>query len=160
MDEDGIKITTFFLDSDSDECEVGLLKSLDNTLGMIRPLCVIGYGIRQYDIPLLCIKKQHYSLLLWKLIDMCESAVHIDLYHILKYKGYKKLEDALSSSEFSGLPLRIISELVPKDRKKKGPEIYRLWREDREKLKKYTQNEVYNMLLLSEKIMSEGFQTR
>jgi DNA polymerase elongation subunit (family B) len=80
MDEDGIKITTLFLDSDNDECEVGLLKSLDNTLGMIRPLCVIGYGIRQYDIPLLCIKKQHYSLLLWKLIDMCESAVHIDLY--------------------------------------------------------------------------------
>lgn len=63
----------------------------------------------------------------------------------------------MTLSEFSHLPLKKTSELVPKDRKKKGTEIYRLWKEDREKLKKYTQNEVYNMLLLSEKIVSEGF---
>jgi DNA polymerase elongation subunit (family B) len=155
MDEHGIEITTLFLDSDDDDSEVKLLQNLDNKLSMIRPLCVIGYGLRQYDIPLLCVKKQHYNLLLWKLIDMCESAAHIDLYHILKYKRYKKLDDALASPEFSHLPLKKTKGLVTMDREEKGKEIYRLWEEDREKLRKYAEGEVHDMLLITEKMLSE-----
>lgn len=156
MGEHGIETKTLFLDVDDDESEMKLIKNLDNELSIIKPLCVIGYGLRQYDIPLLCVKKQHYKLLLWKLIDMCESAVHIDLYHILKYKRYKKLDDALASSEFSHLPLKKSKGLVTRDREKKGKEIYRLWKEDRERLKKYAEGEVHDMLLISEKIVSEG----
>jgi len=159
MDENGIEVKTLFLDEDTDNSEVKLITNLDNLLSMIKPLCVIGYGLRQYDIPLLCIKKQHYHLLLWKIIDMCESAVHIDLYHLLKYKRYKKLDDALASQEFSHLPLKKTKGLVPMDREAKGKEIYRLWREDREKLREYAEGEVHDMLLIAEKISSENFKS-
>lgn len=159
MDEHGIEVKTLFLDEDSDNSEVKLITNLDNVLSMIKPLCVIGYGLRQYDIPLLCIKKQHYNLRLWKLIDMCESAAHIDLYHLLKYKRYKKLDDALASQEFSHLPLKKTKGLVPTDREAKGKEIYRLWKEDREKLREYAEGEVHDMLLIAEKISSENFKS-
>lgn len=83
------KLKQFFLEKEDDDSEMALLESLNEELSAIKPLGVIGYGLRQYDIPLLVMKKQHYNLLLWKLVDMTESAVHIDLYHLLKYKGYK-----------------------------------------------------------------------
>ena len=155
MQATGIETKILFLEKEDDESEVNLLRQLDYELSLIRPLCVLGYGLRQYDIPLLCIKKQHYRLLLWKIIDLCESAVHIDLYHILKYKRYKKFEDVLSSHEFSNLPLKRIKALVPKDREKKGKTIYRLWRDDREKLRRYAEGDVHDILLISEKLAEE-----
>jgi len=155
MQAKGVETKTFFLESEDDESEINLLKKLDYELGSIRPLCVLGYGHRQYDIPLLCIKKQCYNLLLWKLIDLCESAFHIDLYHILKYKRYKKFEDALSSPEFSNLPFKNTKGLVPKDRMEKGKEIYRLWKDDREKLRKYAEGDVHDVLLIAEKIVED-----
>jgi hypothetical protein len=97
-------------------------------------------------------KKQHYNLLLWKLIDMTESAVHIDLYHLLKYKGYKKLDQVLSSQEFACLPLKRTHDILPTDRMEKGKEIYRLWKENREELRKYAEGEVHDILLIAEKL--------
>jgi DNA polymerase elongation subunit (family B) len=156
----GIETKTLFLNEETDESETNLLKSFDSILVSIRPLCVIGYGLRQYDIPLLCVKKQRHSLLLWKLIDMCESAVHIDLYHLLKYKHYKKFDDALNSPEFSHLPLKKTKGLVPTDRNEKSKEIYRLWKEDRERLRRYAEGEVHDMLLIAEEILKKGLQTQ
>ena len=152
MEEDGIEIITLFLDEENDDSEKELLRSLDRELSAIEPLGVIGYGLRQYDIPLLIMKKQHYKLLLWNLIDMTESAVHIDLYHLLKYKGYKKLDQALSSQEFACLPLKRTRDILPTDRTKKGEEVYRLWKENREELKKYAEGEVHDILLIAEKL--------
>jgi len=158
MQANGVETKTFFLEADDDESEINLLKRLDYELGSIRPLCVLGYGVRQYDVPLLCIKKQHYNLLLWKIIDLCESAFHIDLYHILKYKKYKKFEDVLSSPEFANLPFKNTKGLVPKDREEKGKEIFRLWKEDKEKLRTYAEGDVYDTLLIAEKIVEENVQ--
>lgn len=135
MERNGIELKTIFLGNEDDESEKALLKNLDLELSAIKPLGVIGYGLRQYDIPLLVMKKQHYNLLLWKLIDMTESAIHVDLYHLLKYKRYKKLDQALSSPEFAHLPLKRTHNILPTDRTEKGREVYRLWRENREELK-------------------------
>lgn len=157
MQASGVETKTLFLESDDDESEVELLNRLDYELGLIRPLCVIGYGLRQYDIPLLCIKKQRYGLLLWKIIDLCESSIHIDLYHILKYQRYKRFEDAIFSPDFASLPLKRSKRLVTSDREQKGKEIYRLWREDRDRLKEYQEGDVFDTLLLSERIMEEIF---
>jgi DNA polymerase elongation subunit (family B) len=152
IEGNGIETRTLFLQKEDDDSEKELLRNLDTVLLKIRPLGVIGYGLRQYDIPLLVMKKQHYNLLLWKLIDMTESAVHIDLYHLLKYKGYKKLDQALLSPEFAHLPLSCTRNVVPTDRLEKGKEIFRLWKESREDLKKYTEGEVHDCLLIAEEL--------
>lgn len=156
MDAKGIEVKTIFLNGENDESEKRLLEIFNNELGKIKPLGVLGYGLRQYDIPLLIIKKQHYGLLLWKLIDMTESVVHIDLYHLLKYKRYRKLDEAIDSPEFMGLPLKRTKHIVPKDRKEKGREIYRLWMEDRDKFGMYCEGDVYDVLLIAEKLMLEA----
>ncbi|MEM0049561.1 MAG: hypothetical protein QXW39_03385 [Candidatus Bathyarchaeia archaeon] len=148
----GIELKTIFLDKEDDDSEKMLLKSLDLELSKIKPLGVIGYGLRQYDIPLLVMKKQHYNLLLWKLIDMTESAVHVDLYHLLKYKRYKKLDQALSSPEFAYLPLKRTHNILPTDRAEKGKEVYRLWKENKERLKEYAEGEVHDILLIAERL--------
>jgi len=155
MKENGIEIKTLFLRKEDDDSEKELLKSLDVVLSAIKPLGVIGYGLRNYDIPLLAMKKQHHNLLLWKLIDMTESAIHIDLYHLLKYKRYKKLNQALSSTEFANLPLKRVGDIIPADRTEKGKEIFRLWKENKEDLKKYAEGEVHDILLIAEKLLSE-----
>ena len=156
MDTKGIEVKTIFLNGENDESEKRLLEFFNNELGKIKPLGVLGYGLRQYDIPLLIIKKQHYALLLWKLIDMTESAAHIDLYHLLKYQRYRKLDEAIDSPEFMGLPLKRTKHLVPKGGKEKGKEIYRLWMEDKDKLRLYCEGDVHDVLLIAEKLMVEA----
>jgi len=162
--DEGIELKTLFLEEETDEAEIKLLKCLNEVLEEIKPLCLIGYGIRQYDIPLLVIKKQQYGerykqlygQLPWKLIDALESALHIDLYHIFKYKGYKKFDQALSSEEFRRLPLRRTKEGLPSDKVEKGERIYRLWKENKEKLKEYAEGEVHDILLIAEKLVLRG----
>jgi len=153
LDASGIETKSLFLELDDDDSERQLLIRFDEELSKINPLCVIGYGHRQYDIPLFCIKKQCYKLLLWKLVDLCESAMHIDLYHILKYKRYKRLEDAISSPEFGSLPLMKVKGLVTGDRENKGKEIFRLWKDDRETLKKYVEGDAHDVLLIAESMV-------
>lgn len=153
MEANGIETCTLFLEKDNDESEKDLLTEFDDELVDIKPLCVLGYGHQQYDIPLFCIKKQHYKLFLWKIIDLCESAVHIDLYHILKYKKYKRFGEVLDSSEFADLPLMRTKELVTADRANKGKEIFRLWREDRKTLRKYAEGDAHDTLLVSERLI-------
>ena len=95
----GVDVKIIFLKRDSEKSEKNLLRKFGKILSEIRPLGVIGYGIRQYDIPLLAIKKQYYGTQLktlpefWKIVDFVESTVQIDLYHILKYRGIKKFEE-------------------------------------------------------------------
>ena len=155
MNAHSIEVKTLFLNGENDESEKRLLEIFNDELGKIKPLGVLGYGLRQYDIPLLIIKKQHYGLLLWKLIDTTESAVSVDLYHLLKYKRYRKLDEVIDSTEFMRLPLKRTKTLVPKDRKKKGREIYRLWKENRDKFRMYCEGDVHDILLIAEKLMVE-----
>jgi DNA polymerase elongation subunit (family B) len=157
---EGISVKTIFLDDENEEFEKELLTKLNEELSYIKPLGVVGYMIRQYDIPLLVIKKERYykryNLSLWGIVDATESAAVIDLYHILKYMGYKKLEEVLSSQEFAHLPFKRTKHLVSADREKKRGEVYRLWKEDRETLRKYSEGEVHDLLLLAEHLAFGG----
>jgi len=163
-EDEGIELKTLFLEEETDEAEIELLRCLNEALEEIKPLCLIGYGIRQYDVPLLVVKKQQYGKhykqlygqLPWRLIDALESAIHIDLYHILKYKGYKKFDQALSSEDFRHLPLRRTKEGLPSDKVEGGERIYRLWKENREKLKEYAEGEVHDILLIAEELVLRG----
>ena len=154
LDSEGIEVTTLILDHDDDESEISLLNKLNDEIGKIRPLGVIGYGIRFYDIPLLTLKKERHPIKLWKVIDMLESACHVDLYHILKQKGYRKLYEAINSNEFKELPLLRNKNIVPRSGEEKAKEIYRLWKEDRNNLEKYNKGDVHDTLLIAENFLS------
>jgi DNA polymerase elongation subunit (family B) len=58
MSGEGISVKTIFLDDEGEESEKELLTKLNEDLSEIKPLGVVGYGIRQYDIPLLVIKRE------------------------------------------------------------------------------------------------------
>ena len=160
MSGEGISVKPIFLDDEGEESEKELLTKLNEDLSEIKPLGVVGYGIRQYDIPLLVIKKERYykrcNLSLWGIVDATESAAVIDLYHILKYRGYKKLEEVLSSQEFAHLPFKRTKHLVSADREKKREEVYRIWKEDRKTLREYSEGEVHDLLLIAEHLAFGG----
>jgi DNA polymerase elongation subunit (family B) len=179
LEEKGISVKTIILDAENEESEKELLIKLNEELeelsrsrskphGVVGyPLAVVGYNIRQYDIPLLVFKKEkyqkRYNLSLWeigKIVDVTELAAIIDLYHILKYilkyMRYKNLEEALSAQEFKHLQLRRTRHLVPTNREEKGKEIYRLWKESKETLKEYLEGEVYDFLLIAEYLVFGG----
>jgi DNA polymerase elongation subunit (family B) len=172
MEEKGISVKTKILDNESEESEKELLIVLNEELeelsrsrskphGVVGyPLAVVGYNIRQYDIPLLVFKKEkyqkRYNLTLWKIVDVTELAAIIDLYHILKDMGYKNLEGVLSAQEFKHLQIGRTRHLVPTNREEKGKEIYRLWKENKETLKEYLEGEVHDFLLIAEYLVFGG----
>ncbi|RLG15983.1 hypothetical protein DRN63_04735 [Nanoarchaeota archaeon] len=162
LESDGIEIKTLFLEEDSDDSEMDLLLRLGREIGEIEPICILGYGIRQYDIPLLAIKKQRYGELIknrrefWKLVDFTESTIHIDLYHILKYKRYKRFDQVVESEEFATLPLKRSKNIVASRGIKKAQEIYKLWKKRESKLKEYVEGDVHDSLLIAEKILLEA----
>jgi DNA polymerase elongation subunit (family B) len=172
MEEKGISVKTKILDNESEESEKELLIVLNEELeelsrsrskphGVVGyPLAVVGYNIRQYDIPLLVFKKEkyqkRYNLTLWKIVDVTELAAIIDLYHILKDMGYKNLEGVLSAQEFKHLQIGRTRHLVPTNREEKGKEIYRLWKESKETLKEYLEGEVHDFLLIAEYLVFGG----
>jgi len=157
MEGKGISVKTIILDNESEESEKELLIKLNDEL---KKLTVVGYNIRQYDIPLLVFKKEkyqkRYNLTLWKIVDVTELAAIIDLYHLLKDMGYKNLEEALSAQEFEHLQLGRTRHLVPTNREEKGKEIYRLWKENKETLKEYLEGEVHDFLLIAEYLVFGG----
>ena len=175
MEEKGISVKTIILDAENEESEKELLIKLNEELeelsrsrskphGVVGyPLAVVGYNIRQYDIPLLVFKKEkyqkRYNLSLWeigKIVDVTELAAIIDLYHILKYMRYKNLEGVLSAQEFKHLQIGRTRHLVPTNREEKGKEIYRLWKESKETLKEYLEGEVHDFLLIAEYLVFGG----
>ena len=169
MEEKGISVKTKILDNESEESEKELLIELNEELKKFTvvgyPLAVVGYNIRQYDIPLLVFKKEKYQKRynlslreIGKIVDVTELAAIIDLYHILKYMRYKNLEEALSAQEFKHLQLGRTRHLVPTNREEKGKEIYRLWKENKETLKEYLEGEVHDFLLIAEYLVFGGGQ--
>lgn len=162
LGSNGIEIKTLFIEENTDDAEVDLLLRFGKELGRIKPICVLGYGIRQYDIPLLAIKKQYYGEYMknrkefWRIVDFVESALHIDLYHILKYKGYRKFDHVINSEEFASLPLKRTKNIVTGERAEKAIKIYELWEKNRDQLKEYVEGDVHDSLLIAEKILLEA----
>jgi len=177
MEEKGISVKTIILDAENEESEKELLIKLNEELEELRnkphglvgyPLAVVGYNIRQYDIPLLVFKKEKYQKRynlslkkIGKIIDVTELATIIDLYHILKDMRYKNLEEALSAQEFKHLQLRRTRHVVSTNREEKGKKIYELWKENKETLKEYLEGEVHDFLLIAEYLVfGDGYYER
>jgi len=160
--ENSIDIKSWLLEEDSDEGEYKLLEKFNNDLTP-EPLVVIGYGIRDYDIPLLAIKMKRYDpeitsvkermpkvKKLWHIINLLERAVHIDLMtrfrFELKTSGFDEL---LDYKEFFSLPLKRIKHPPPQG-KTLGEYMYELWKERPEEVRTLVESHVHDMLLITE----------
>jgi len=161
--KNGIETKVLFLEDDTnEEAEINLLMDFCEELERIKPLAVIGYGVRNYDIPLLAVKKQYYGKnykqyflknLFWKLVDLVESAILIDLHPLLKsLYGVRKLEDIVRTDKFNKLKpfFEETKMLFPQKGEEKAKEIYNAWRHEREKLKRYLEGDCIIPLIIAE----------
>jgi len=158
---EGIEVETFLLEQEQEEAEIKLLNEVNGWMkkNNIRPLAIVGYSHRGYDIPLLAAKKQKYrhrfGEIPWRLVDLVEQAAHIDLHHPLKHKPYeaKTLEAALNHTEFSHLTFKRQKHLVPSRGEEKAKAIHRLWRENQAQFKEYMEGDAVNPLLIAEHLI-------
>jgi len=154
----GIESITFVSDEESDGVEIKLLQETNDWLSKVKPLGVIGYRSRGYDIPWLQLKNTKHQRStnnpLWSLIDMLQDTVHVDLYFLLRsmYKA-RNLRSVLEVPELQYLPLQKTKGLVSEDFDQKGKDIIRMWQEDRESFKKYVQADAVNPLLIAEHLL-------
>ena len=130
LSDEGICVKTLFLEEETDDSEVKLLTEFGRQLDKVRPLGVLGYMTRSYDLPLMAIKKERYKGDIgipfperWKIIDFIEQTVQLDLYFVLKTKGYRSLEEVLAANEFAQLPLKRAKGLVESKGDEKAEEI-------------------------------------
>lgn len=154
----GIESITFISDEESDDAEVKMLRDANEWLAQIKPLGVIGYGSRGYDIPWLQSRNTKHQRKtkdpLWSLINMLQDTVHVDLYFLLRsmYKA-RNLRSVLEIPELQYLPLQKSKGLVSEDFDQKGKDIVRMWQEDRESFKRYVQSDAVNPLLIAEHLL-------
>ena len=154
----GIETEVLMLEEQTEEAEINLLNELNSLFGKQRPLGLVGYGFRGYDIPLLLMKCQKYKSRLdaplWKVIDALQQAAHVDLYAMLKtWYRVKNFREAVSAEAFHDLPLKREKGLVSNDFKNKGEDIVRMWREDHEAFLRYAEGDVVDTLLIAEQIL-------
>jgi len=167
MSNTGIEVKSWLLKDDSDQDEYRLLENFNDALRP-EPLAVLGYGIKDYDLPLLSIKMKRYDpdimdvklrfpfvKKLWHIINMLERAVHLDLMTRLRFKFKKRgFDEIIDHPAFQNMPLRRIKHPVPPEGASRGRYMYRLWKEKRESVKELVESHVHDLLLVAERCFS------
>ena len=163
MSENGVEVKSWLLDEDSDKGEYKLLEDFSKGLKP-EPLAVIGYGIRDYDLPLLSIKMKRYDpdiaivrsriptvRKLWPIINMLERAVHLDLMTRLRFElKVSGFDEILDYQKFSHLPLRRIKHAILPKGKSRGEHSCAIWREKPEEIKTLVEAHAHDILLITE----------
>jgi len=152
------------LNDESDEEELELLKKLDKILQQWKPLLIMGYFSRDYDLPLLSLKKQKYKLLghkLWGVTNIINGSIHLELADLSRYliekkyqesRGYRRMDVIMEHKHFSDLPFINTKKLISTSRENKGLEIYHSWKKKDPKYEKYLEGEAHDQLLIAERI--------
>ncbi len=151
----GIEVRSIVLDDESAEAELRLLQEANQILDQYRPLGLLGYAHRGYDVPLLILKVRKHrkpeGQQLWKLVDALEQAAHVDLRFILRTKFHiNNLREATEAAVFKDLPLRREKHLVSTDFAQKGKDILNLWKTNRQAFIRYNEADAVNPLLIAE----------
>lgn len=157
----GIKVECFIARAEEEAAEVELLEAVNEWLERVRPFGVLGYCSRGYDIPYLISKKEKYGDRFvrrpWKLIDLLEQAVPVDLSFLLKTKyKLRTLAEVIDSPHFGHLPFRRQKHLVAKSGNQKANDIYALWKDDQPSFREYAEGDALNALLIAEHIIETG----
>lgn len=168
---EGVEVKSLLLEDDSDSSEYELLEQFNEWL-VSEPLIVTGYGIRDYDVPLLSIKMKRYDpdirenklrlpflRKLWHIINLLERAVHLDLMTRIRFEfdiprglGFDKVLDYY----FPDLPLKRVKRQEPLEKgMTKGEHSYYIWKNEPKKLKELVESHAHDSLLITEYMLFE-----
>lgn len=161
-----INFQIFRLEEDSDESEVRLLQEFDEFLRLKHPLVVTGFHLRQYDVPLLALKKSYYSkkkIVFWKIGNLIDNTFHFELSSYIqdymknrcdeKFQRWS-LERLVNHKCFETLPLLRSKSVIEND-VNKGEEIYNLWKNRNPIFEEYLKGDVHDPLILMHEIFKE-----
>jgi hypothetical protein len=152
-----IETQILVLEEDNDECELKLLKQLDDFLLSHRPLILIGFNLTGYDIPLLNMKlRKYWETKLWGITDATGRGYILDMKHpirfeLAKYNGSPKfmsLAQVIDHQRFATLPLMRAKATLTGENK--GEEIFALWTQKSQKFKRYAEGDVKDVFLIFE----------
>lgn len=164
-----IEQKSLVLEQDNNVKEFELIKTTSDIVKSWNPLVIVGYGCRDYDLPLLAFKKQKAKLqeiYLWGISDILNASAHIELAELSKYiltkkynekQRYRSMLEIMKHKHFNDLPFKLSKEVFTPSRKGKGIDIYKNWKEKNDKFMKYLSGEAYDQLLIAERIRDTEF---
>lgn len=161
--------TKFFIaEKTNDNEEKRVLKMFSSYVEKVKPIALVGYGIRGYDIPLLVMKNSYYfrrkearsesggggpkKVDTRALRDTLNCTLLIDLGPYFRYKRFKELLNELKGDVGWIKVPKYYGEVEGKD---KAANIFQMWRRDRDEFKKYLRLDVENSLYLFRWLLSD-----
>ncbi|MDG7051927.1 MAG: hypothetical protein JRN19_05695 [Nitrososphaerota archaeon] len=173
----GIEVSNFIVKEETEEQEFeDIFSRFGPYCEQNRPLVLLGYGISDFDLPILSVKMRllderfrkdgKYLSGYWALRDTLRRAYIIDLIDPVRFEIAKvdrapphflSLEAAIQHERFHGLPFRnakhVVSDLMKERQLNKWEAIHYLWMNDRERFREYIEGDVYDTLLLAEELL-------
>ncbi len=161
----GENITSFayIAENDGTAEEMRILRELDLKLAEVNPDIIIGYNHTGYDIPLIVSKIrnlahedrnrniEYYFGTSWCL-DM-KYLIAEDLYLNDGYYKIRKLDDVLVHQKYANLKTMKVKDIARIEGMQKGDAIKHLWLSDRDKFRRYSIGDTYDLLLLFTEIL-------
>lgn len=174
---DKIEVRNFILDEETEAGETAVIGQFGEYCQETRPLLVTGYGITDFDLPVLLLKMRQLDIKFkkertytpghWAFRDTLRRAYFLDMVDPVRFEigradntspKFVDLETAISHKRFQHLPFRntkhIVSDLEEKLKLNKWEVIYQLWksRNESEDFKQYIEGDVHDSLLLTEEL--------
>lgn len=157
------------LNEETEESEYILLEELSQILLDWKPLVIVGYGCRDYDLPLLAMKKQKLKLekrSIWGISNILNGSIHIELSDLSRYlftkkfgepRKYRSMAYVMKHKHFQDIPFIDTKSEFELSFEEKGKQIYESWKMKDSKFKNYLEAEAHDQLLIAEKIFSTKF---
>lgn len=169
-----IEIRKFVLESETVGDETRIFNEFGSFCEQVRPLVIIGYNIRRFDLPILSIKMRQLDELFkkdgryqsgyWAFRDALTQSHVLDLINPVRFaigrydqkpSSFTSLENAIEHKRFQHLPFKktknIVSSLIDSSHNK-WDVIYKLWKENRADFDRYIEGDVHDTLLLAEEL--------
>ena len=160
----------FILAGETDDEEAELLHKLNDFLQKWKPLVIVGYGCRGYDLPLLTLKKEHFyrkDIEFWGITNILRGSAHIELGELTRYiflkkyneeRSFRDMSYVMKHEHFKDLPFKNTKDIYDFPKEQKGKEIYKNWKSGDEKFEKYLEGEAHDQLLIAERIRDTDFK--
>ena len=149
------------LEEQTNRGEKMLFSKLNDYLMTVRPLIVVGFNHRGYDLVLLSQKlRKCGGFRLWGLSEMLFRCFHLDVMHVVRFAIARhdgsfptilSLAKVIDHPMFSDLPLMRTKSIVT-DSNDKGSKIYHMYLYNRKKFAQYATGDTHDTLLIFEEI--------
>jgi DNA polymerase elongation subunit (family B) len=174
---DRIDVKNFILDEETEEGETTVIGQFGTYCQERRPLLVTGFGITDFDLPVLLLKMRQLDVRFkkeraylpgyWAFRDTLRRAYFLDMVDPVRFEigrtdntspKFVNLETVISHKRFQHLPFRntkhIVSDLEERLKLNKWEAIHHLWksRNESDAFKQYIEGDVHDTLLLAEEL--------